>query len=56
MRHSRRTSIYLERIVLSNPTDMMSIVNLVAISMETLRIDIGFSLEKESTELICINP
>ena len=35
---------------------MMSMVDLVAIGVETLRIDSGCSLEKEFTELICMNP
>ena len=52
----RKTSNYLERITLSNPTYMMSMVDLVAINVETLRIDSRCSLEKEFTELICTNP
>ena len=47
---------YLERITLSNPTHMMSMVDLIAIAMETLRIDRGCSLEKEFTKLIRMNP
>ena len=35
---------------------MMSIGDLVAISVDTLRINSGCSLEKELTELICMNP
>ena len=53
---SRRTSNYLERITLSNPTHMMSMADPIAISVETLRIDSGWSLEKEFTELIRMNP
>ena len=56
MGYSRRTSNYLERIALSNPIHMMSMVDHVAISMETLWIDSGCSLEKEFTELIRMNP
>ena len=56
MRYSRRTLNYLERITLSNPTHIMSMTDLVAINVETLRIDSGWPLEKEFTELICINP
>ena len=56
MRYSRRTSNYLERIALSNPTHMMSMVDLIAIGIETQRIDSGCSLEKEFTKLIRINP
>ena len=52
----RGTSNYLERIALSNPTHMMSMVDLVAIDVETLKIDNGCSLEKEFTELIHMNP
>ena len=48
---------YGERInELSNPTHMMSMIDLVPISVETLRIDSGCFLEKEFTELICKNP
>ena len=35
---------------------MMSMTDLVAIGVETPRIDSGYSLEKEFTELICMNP
>ena len=47
---------YPERITLSDPTHMMSMSDLVAINVETLMIDSGFSLEKELIELIRINP
>ena len=50
------TSNYPKRIALSNPSHMMSITDPIAISVETLRIDSGCSLEKEFTELICMNP
>ena len=56
MGYSRRTSNYPERIGLSNPTHMMSMVDRIAIGVETLRIDSGCSLEKEFTELIRMNP
>ena len=56
MGYLRRTSNYLERITLSNPTHMMSMADLIAIGVETLRIDSRCSLEKEFTELIPINP
>ena len=56
MRYSRRTSNYLEKIALSDPTDMMNMTDLVAIGVETLKIDSGCSLEKEFIELICMNP
>ena len=56
MGYSRRTSNYLERITLSNPTHMMSITDPIAIGVDTLRIDSGCSLEKEFTELIRMNP
>ena len=55
MGYSRRTSNYLKRITLSDPTHVMSMIDLVAISVETPRKDIGCSLEKEFTELICMN-
>ena len=51
-----RTSNYSERIALSNPTHMMSMADFIAIGVETLKIDSGCSLEKEFTELICMNP
>ena len=56
MRYSRWTSNYPERISLSNPTHMMSMADHIAISVETLKIDSGCSLEKEFTELIRMNP
>ena len=56
MGYSIRISNYLERITLSNPTHMMNMTNLIAISVETLRIASGCSLEKEFTELIRLNP
>ena len=56
MGYSRRISNYPERISLSNLTHMMSMANLVAIGVETLMIDSGCSLEKESIKLICMNP
>ena len=56
MGYSRRTSNYLERIVLSNPSHMMSMADPIAIDVETLRIDSGCSLDKEFTELIRMNP
>ena len=43
-------------IALSYLTHMMSMVDLVAIGIETLRIDSECSLEKEFTKLICMNP
>ena len=56
MRYSRRTSNYLERITLSDSTHMISMIDLVAIGVETLKIDNGCSLEKEFTKLIHMNP
>ena len=56
MGYSRRTSNYLERIGLSIPTPIMSMADLIAIGVETIRIDSGFSLKKEFTELIRMNP
>ena len=40
------TSNYPKRIALSDPTHVMSMVDLVAIGIMTLRIDSGCSLEK----------
>ena len=56
MGYSRSTSNYLERLALSDLTHMMSMVDPVAIGVETPRIDSGCSLEKEFTELIRMNP
>ena len=56
MGYLKRTLNYPERITLSNPTHMMSMADLVAIGLETLRIDSRCSLEKEFTELIRMNP
>ena len=56
MGYSRRIPNYLERISLSNPTHMISMVDPIAIGVETLRIDSGCSLEKEFIELIRMNP
>ena len=56
MGYLRRASNYRKRITLSDPTHMMSIVDLGAINMETLRIDSECSLEKEFVELIRMNP
>ena len=52
MGYLRRTSDYPERIILFDPAHMMSMADLVAIGVETLRIDSGCSLEKEFTKLI----
>ena len=43
------TSNYPERIALSNPSHMMTMANPIAIGVEILRIDSGWSLEKEFT-------
>ena len=48
----RKTSNYFEIITLFDPTN---IVDLIAIGVETLKIDSGCSLDKEFTELICMN-
>ena len=46
----------MEIITLSYLTHMMSKTDLVAMSVETLRIDSGYFLDKEFTKLICMNP
>ena len=56
MGYSIRASNYPKRIALSNPTHMMSMADLIAISVYTLRIYSGCSLEKEFTELIRMIP
>ena len=51
MGYSRKTSNYPKRISLSNLTHMMSMVDHVAINVETPRIDSRCSLEKDFSEL-----
>ena len=53
---SKGTSNYLERITLYDLTHMMSMTDPVAISVETLRIESGCSLEKEFIKFIRMNP
>ena len=53
---SRRTSNYLKRIELSNPTHMMSMIDLVATGVETPKRDSECCLEREFTALISVNP
>ena len=48
-----RTSNYLEGVTLYDLTHMMSMADLVAISLVALRIGSWCSLEKEFTKLIC---
>ena len=52
----RGTLSYPKRISLSDSTLMMSMVDPIAIDVETLKIDSGCSLEKEFTEIIRMNP
>ena len=56
MGHSRRISNFLERIPLFDPTHMMSMTDLVAIDVETPKIDSGCSFKKAFTKLIYMNP
>ena len=56
MGYLRRTSNYPKRITLVDSTHMMSIVDLVAVGVNTPRIDSGCSLEKFFIELISMNP
>ena len=53
---SRRTSNYVKIIRLSDWTHMMRKANLIAIDLETPRINSGCSLVKEFSELIHLNP
>ena len=48
MRYLRRTSNYPKGITLSDPTHMMSLADHVAISVEILHIDSGYSLKKKN--------
>ena len=56
MGYKRGKLNYPKRIALSDPIHMMSMADLVAIGVETLRIDSECSLEKEFIELIRMNP
>ena len=56
MGYLRRTLNYPERISLSNLTHMMSMDDPIALGVETLRIDSGYSFEKEFTKLVHMNP
>ena len=56
MGYWRGTLHYLEIITLYDPTHMINMVDHIAIGVETLKIDSGWSLKKEFTELILINP
>ena len=56
MGYSRRTSNYLKRITLTDLTHMMSMTDVVAITVETPRMDSRCTLEKEFTKLIRMNP
>ena len=49
-------SNYLESLALFNPTHIMSMADPTAINVETPRIDIGCSLEKDFTKFIHIKP
>ena len=55
MGYSRRILNYIKIITLFDPTHMINMVDHVAISVETLRIDNGCSLDKGFTELIHMN-
>ena len=56
MGYSKKISNYLKRITQCDLTYMMSMANLVAINVETPRIDSGCSLEKDFIKLIRMNP
>ena len=56
MGYSKGTLNYPKRIALYDLTHIMSMVDLVAISVETLRTNSGCFLEKEFIKLICMNP
>ena len=53
VRYSRRISNYLERIPLFDSTQMISIIDLVAIGMETHMIHCKCYFEKKLTKSIC---
>ena len=55
MGYSRKISNYLEKIILLDLTHMMSMANVVAIRVKTLRLDSWCSLEKDFSKLIYMN-
>ena len=55
MGYLRSTSNYSKRITQSDPTHIMNMNYLMAISVKTLMIDGGYYLEKEFVELIRMN-
>ena len=56
MRYLRRVSKYQKSIKLFDLTSLVNMVDLIGISVKSLKIDIRWSLEKIFTELICMNP
>ena len=56
MAYSRRILKYLEKIESPNLTHLMSVVDHMAINVETIRIGSRGSLDKEFTKLIPLNP
>ena len=56
MGYLTRTSNYLKRITLYDPTHMRGMDDLMAISVETSRVDGGCYFEKEFIELIYMKP
>ena len=55
MGYSRKISNYSKKITLFDLPHLMSMTDFVAICVEVLRIDSGYFLEKQFTELIHIN-
>ena len=56
MGYYKKASNYPKRITLADLTHIMSMADLVAIGVETLRVDSGYFLEKDFTKLIPMNP
>ena len=56
MRYSRRTLNYLEEIIILDLTNIISITDLVVVSVVTSMIYNVCSSVKEFIELVCINP
>ena len=56
MRYLRKTSNYLQRIILFDSTSMMSMIDLITIGIKTPRIDSGYYVEEEFIELTYKNP
>ena len=51
-----RVTLACYQIAISDMTHMMNMADPITIHVETIRLGSGCSMEKEFSELICINP